>query len=64
MNTLTPSLLLCGFLLLWMIAYFVFPNLLARLRQPRPIEQSDHAPFLAETGTIHRLGRNDPSENV
>lgn len=64
MNTNLPSLILCGFLLMWMLAYWVFPLVLVRLRQPRRVEKTEANRFLAETGTIHRLGRGDSSETA
>ena len=64
MNINLPSLILCGFLLMWMLAYWVFPLVLVRLRQPRRTEKTEATRFLAETGTIHRLGRGDSSESA
>jgi hypothetical protein len=64
MDTNLPSLLLCGFLLMWIVAYWVFPVVLVRLRQPRRTENIESTRFLAETGTIHRLGRGDSSETA
>ena len=59
-----PALLFFGFLLAWVLAYWVFPNLAVRFRGSRPIEDRAPARFLSETGTIHRLGRSEPSENT
>ncbi len=63
-----PALLFFGFLLVWVLvwvlAYWVFPNLAVRFRGPRPIEERAPTRFLSETGTIHRLGRSEPSENT
>jgi hypothetical protein len=49
---------------MWMLAYWVFPLVLVRLRQPRRTEKTEATRFLAETGTIHRLGRCDSSESA
>lgn len=64
MQITLPSLLLFGFLLVWVLAYWVFPNLAVRFRGPRPIKDRAPARFLSETGTIHRLGRSESSENT
>ena len=40
------------------------PLVLVRLRQPRRVEKTEANRFLAETGTIHRLGRGDSSETA
>ncbi len=59
-----PSLLFFGFLLVWALAYWVFPSLVVRFREPRPIEDRAPIRFLSETGTIHRLGRGESSDNL
>jgi hypothetical protein len=63
MNTFSPSQLLCGFLLFWIAVYFIFPSVLMRLREPRRTNFAKIEPFLAETGTVHRLGRDESTEN-
>jgi hypothetical protein len=61
MNT---SSLLLGFILIWLAFYWVFPSMLVRLREPRRAEVREHGRFLSETGTVHRLGRRESSENA
>ena len=64
MQITLPSLLFFGFLLVWVLAYWVYPNLAVRFRRSRPIEDRAPVRFLSETGTIHRLGRSESSENT
>jgi hypothetical protein len=58
------SSLLLGFISVWLIFYWVFPSVLVRLREPRRVQVKEHPRFLSETGTIHRLGRDESSENA
>jgi hypothetical protein len=63
MQITLPSLLFFGFLLVWVLAYWVFPSLAVRFRGSRIVEDPAPIRFLSETGTIHRLGRSESSEN-
>ena len=57
-----PFVILLGFLFIWSLMYWIFPLVLVRLRAPRKIEDPQHSSFLAETGTVHRLGRASKSD--
>jgi hypothetical protein len=57
-----PFIILLGFLIIWSLMYWIFPLVLMRLREPRKIEDQHQPSFLAETGTVHRLGRDSESD--
>lgn len=58
MNTLSfASMLLIGFLLIWSIIYWVAPRLLVYFRGDQQPNDDVPVRFLSETGTIHRLTR-------
>ena len=58
-----PFVILLGFLFIWSLMYWIFPLVVVRLREPRKTEDQQHSSFLAETGTIHRLGRDSESDH-
>ena len=63
MHITLPYIVFFGFLLVWGLAYWVFPSLSVRFRGSRLVEDPAPMRFLSETGTIHRLGRSESSEN-
>ena len=57
-----PFVILLGFLFIWSLMYWIFPLVLVRLREPSKTKDQHDSSFLAETGTVHRLGRDTKSD--
>ncbi|MEO6022854.1 MAG: hypothetical protein ABIP64_07025 [Burkholderiales bacterium] len=62
MDTLHASMLLLGFLLIWSIIYWVAPRLVTHFRDDQQPNDDVPVRFLSETGTIHRLSREQPKK--
>ncbi len=61
-NINLPSVILLGFLITWSLMYWILPLVVVRLRAPRKIDEQHPSSLLSETGTIHRLGRDNESD--
>lgn len=55
-------MLLLGFLLIWSIIYWVAPRLVTHFRDVQQPNDDVPVRFLSETGTIHRLSREQPKK--